>query len=330
MARKDLTYELVASKCQELFAAGEHTSFDAVYTLIGRQGSAEKVRGYIKQWRQGLATLLSTPRASAVLPEELVGIADNLIEALWTQALQQADRAYNDREAELVKERVTWTDRIAELETTLAEQDRTLLKVRGDLQAREATIDAQQSRIEDLSARHAAAVELVRTKDVTIEDLRTELTRTTTTLENERQRHMAELANAREQHSAEIALVRATGEQELASLRARHATELEAAQEATEGLRKHLMMQTEALRQEALADKTRLQKDAADQKAFAEEYKRQANDARDAAAEARGRAELLAEQLTTLQQQVAANQLRLGELEAALRAAAEKTERPAT
>lgn len=271
MAREDLTYDLVAEQCQALFAEGKHTSFDAVYDLIGRKGSAAKVREYIKQWRQSLAELLNTPRASAVLPDALVGFADQLIEQIWTQALTQADSAYVEKQQALEAERITWGERIDAAETRADDINRQLLIARGEIQAKEATIDGLVGQLDETKAKLATAVQVIATKDAETMRQHGEIQALKTTLASERERH------------AEVL----TAEQE------RHAAELKATTEAAEGLRKHLMTQTDEVRQAARQREQALQTQLAEQKEFADGFKRRATAAEDRIAEARGEAKAL-------------------------------------
>ncbi|WP_153133342.1 DNA-binding protein [Dechloromonas hortensis] len=285
MAREDLTYELIAETCQQLFADGKHTSFDAVYDLIGRKGSAAKVRDYIKQWRQSLAELLNTPRASAVLPDALVGFADQLIEQIWTQALNQADSAYVERHQALEAERITWGARIDAAETCADDINRQLLIARGEIQAKEATIDGLAVQLGELRDKLATAVQVIANKEADTMRQHGELQALKTTLASERERH------------AEVL----TAEQE------RHAAELKATTEAAEGLRKHLMTQTDEVRQAARQREQALQAQLAEQKEFADGFKRRATAAEDRIAEARGEAKALQSQIN--EQKAHADQL---------------------
>lgn len=275
MAREDLTYDLIAETCQQLFAEGKHTSFDAVYDLIGRKGSAAKVREYIKQWRQSLAELLNTPRASAVLPDALVGFADQLIEQIWTQALTQADSAYVEKQQALEAERITWGERIDAAEARADDINRQLLIARGETQAKEATIDGLLGQLGELKDKLATAVQVIANKDAETMRQHGEIQALKTTLASERERH------------AEVL----TAEQE------RHAAELKATTEAAEGLRKHLMTQTDEVRQAARQREQALQAQLAEQKEFADGFKRRATAAEDRIAEARGEAKALQSQI---------------------------------
>lgn len=167
--RKDLTYDLIAEKCQALFAAGKHTSFDAVYDLLDRQGSGDKVRGFIKEWRQNMAAMLNTPRASAVLPEELVSAADNLIQALWVQALDKADSAYSDRNAELDKDRIVWSERLAAAEERADSIGRQLAIRDSEVATQNARIADLKATLADVQARLTAATSVIvgKEKDIT-------------------------------------------------------------------------------------------------------------------------------------------------------------------
>lgn len=303
MAREDLNYKLIADACQQLFADGKHTSFDAVYDLIGRRGSAAKVRDYIKQWRQAMADLLNTPRASAVLPEALVGFADQLIEQIWTQALTQADTAYLEKQQALEAERITWGERIDAAETRADDINRQLLVARGEVQTKEATIDGLTRQLEELRGKLANAVQVIAQKDELTLRQHGEIEALKTNLAAERTRHDEVLASERAHSQAALA-----AEQD------RHAAELKSTVEAAEGLRKHLMMQTDEVRQAARQRELALNAQLTEQKEFTDGFKRRATAAEDKLAEARGESALLSKQL-------AATNARLEELVGQLGAA---------
>lgn len=282
MSRKPtIQYEDVAPICKTLYLEGREVTFNAVYAELGRGGAAT-VQKYIKQWREQTAKILGTPRVSAALPTEIVALADQLLEAMWAKSLEQADAAYLAKQQELEAERVLWGERIDKAETMADDLNRQLLTLRGDLQAKEATLDAQMATLEDLRSRMAAAVQLVANKEAELMRQHGEIKTLNATLASERALHQAALAAQQEQH-----------QQAMAAEVDRHTTELARVQEIAQGERQHLMLQTDAMRQEIKQAQAAVNAARAEGKEIENRLRQRANDAEEKLSEARGASKAL-------------------------------------
>lgn len=282
MSRKpSIEFEEVALICKQLYLEGKDVTFNAVYSVLQRGGAAV-VQRYIKQWRENTAKILGTPRVSAALPTEIVAIADQLLETMWAQSLEQADVAYLAMQQELEQERLLWTERIDAAETRADDLNRQLLVARGDLQAREATIDAQTNTIEELREKISAGTQALATKDMEAQRYFGEVQSLKSTLASEREHQQAANAAQQMQHQAAMA-----AETE------RHTTELARHQEIAQGERTHLMVQTDALRQEIKQAQALVNAARAESKEIEYRLRQRANDAEGKLAEARGESKAL-------------------------------------
>lgn len=279
MSRKPtIQYEDVAPICKQLYLEGRDVTFNAVYAVLARGGAAT-VQKYIRQWREHTAKILGTPRVSAALPTEIVAIADQLLEAMWAQSLEQADAAYLAKHQELQAERIVWAERIGEAEVMADDLNRQLLTVRGELQAKDATIDAQSGSIDELRGQLAAATQALAKKEVEVQRYFGEVQSLKSTLASEREHHQAVLAAQQEQHLAAM-----SAETE------RHATDLARHLEIAQGERTHLMLQTDAMRQEIKQAQAAVNAARAESKEIEANLRNRANAAEEKLAEARGEA----------------------------------------
>lgn len=298
MARQsDLDPTRIFEICYDLFARGENTSFDKVYSALGRKGSAAVVTKAIGEWRNEAAEKLNTKRSNPDLPDDLTRASDELVGAIWKLALGKADSAYLEKENELAAEKIDWANRIDVAETNAAELERMVLVRGGELKALAAQLEAREEAISDLQSRLATASSLLAEKDTQVTGLREDIARLAATLDSERARHTADLAAERQRHDAAQQSERDRHAAETKALREQHASEQARALEIAQGERKHLMEQTDQIRTTARQREEYLAEQLKNEKAKSNGFERQANDARDREAVARGRAELLQEQL---------------------------------
>lgn len=297
MARSELTYELVSDACHSLFKDGTNVTFDAVYTSIGRKGSAKIVTEHIARWKKDIADQLYVKRTSPVLSETLISEADQLMANLWQRALNEAHAAYAERQAELddYKDRLeAERDQVVEAAAGLERQIHVLDT---ELAASAATISGLYEQINERDVRLAALAASLAERDAQLVSVRDDLARITATAEIERTQYTDELARERTRHDLAQAEERRRHDLELAQLRLNAQSEQERAAEVARGERNFLMQQTDSIRTAAQQKETHLAELLATEKLYSEQFKRQAAAGRDEASVARGKVELLQEQL---------------------------------
>ena len=114
-------YEDVARACVRIIGRGKHPSYDAVYEEVGRLGSKSTIQKhrntFLEKFQQSGLSMLP-----ASLPEALIPA----IEDLWSTALLEASKAYNEHEAAYEKKLSALQDQLREAEEKAAAQDKML------------------------------------------------------------------------------------------------------------------------------------------------------------------------------------------------------------
>jgi len=313
-------YERVAEACSSLFLEGKSPSFESVYELIGRKGSAKVVQGMIADWRKEMAGRFMAGRTNPDLPEDLITEADKVLAVVWRLALEKSDAAYADERAQIDQAKVDMAAKVAQAQERAAEFERETLSLHGELQTFQVRLQGSQSEIEDLRRRLTDITTLLRARDEQIGQLREDTVRLASTLENERRNHEAELMAERERH-----------EQTMEAERQRAHESVEREREIAAGERQYLMRQTDEIRQTAKANEAILKEQLQEAKAFVESFQGRAGRAESDAAFWRGKTEAVAEECSRWQRtseeavgKIEGFQIRIRALENELATLAEK------
>jgi chromosome segregation ATPase len=278
-------YERVAEACSSLFLEGKSPSFESVYELIGRKGSAKVVQGMIADWRKEMAGRFMAGRTNPDLPEDLITEADKVLTVVWRLALEKSDAAYADERAQIEQAKVDMAVKVEHAQERAAAFEREIVALQSERQTLEVRLQGNQSEIEDLRLRLADTTTLLRARDEQIGQMREDGARLASTLESERRNHEAELMAERERH-----------EQAVDAERQRAHESVEREREIAAGERQYLMCQTDEIRQAAKANEAVLKEQLQDTKAFVESFQARAARAESEAAFWRGKAEAAAEE----------------------------------
>src|SRR5574344_885960 len=279
-------FEDVAQACSELFRAGESVSFAKVYQRIGSRGGQQVVTDMIRRWRQEVAQQVLAKREHPELPPVLVEASDGLIASLWQQALAQAQQGYLQQAEELVQRELEWQRKLDASQVYVAQVDRENLEVKALLARVQGQLQARELAHEELGQRYQALQEKLAQTERERVLAREQAGQLEGVLESERQRHGDAVG----------------------VLKAQYATELRQVQVQSDADRKHLMVQTDELRQahRAQAEQLRAQLDGA--RSTVEASRLQINAAREAGSRWQGRAELLQQELAELKALAAKSQ----------------------
>lgn len=292
MARaSSVEYEQVAKACSTLFMNGRNTSFDAVYEEIGRRGSAKVVQEYISDWRQEIAGRFVAGRTNPDLPEELVTESDRLLVAVWQLALGKADTAYAGAREQLAAAQRDMETKIAFAQERAGEFERETLTLKERLRGLESQLSERNQSIEAMRQEQTETTTLLRTKAEENGTLREEISRLNAILEAERTSHDAALAAERRQHDEALARERERHESAIALERRRASEEIEREREVAAGDRRHLMEQTDQIRQAARITQTALSGQLEEARTIADAFRQKAGNAEAQIAYQRGRAE---------------------------------------
>lgn len=285
----------VEKACAELLAQGESPSFPAVFSLLGRKGSASVVQGYITDFKKKLGAQLGKIRDVPGLPPALVEASDRQLAATWQIALDTAEGAYQDARSKLDGERM---DMQATLEThaeKLAESEREGLRLQG-------RIDAQEVEIAGLNEARQAVQDRLLATETTLAERETQLSETRemaatlrATLDSERAKFTEKLDATHIQHAEELTAIRAGHETIINDLTQQHRAELERNQAIYDGEKRHLYEQTDAIRQANKLEIDRLKHDLSSVTVSSELHYRAAHEARDALSKLAGKVEMLEE-----------------------------------
>lgn len=276
MARaSEVRYAQVSAACANLFRNGESVSFAKVYAAIGSKGGQAVVSEMIRRWRAEIGEKLLTQRTHPTLPSELVEQSDTLISTLWQMALTRGAETYEQAVGELAMKESEWSLRLEKADAHVADKERQLLALVGEIKTLQATIAARDKALVEMEARNRELAAALAVKDDQVVGFREDLARTLTSLEAERNRHAVALQAKDEQHALELAGV----------------------QERAEGDRRHLMMQTDEIRQAAKLTADNLRAQLESEKLTTESFRGQAYKARDDASRWQGRAEVAQEEL---------------------------------
>lgn len=278
--------ESVAQACAQMFAEGKNVSFDAVYDLIGRKGSARVVQNLIAEWRKEMAERFTTQRASPSLPADLVEASDTLAATIWHQALAKADEAYSAQRADLETQRAAMSDAIQTAQNRAAEFEKLLIASEASHDGTKALLKNAEMQIGQLQIDLVNMAASLRANEEQIVGLREDIARLNTLVENERQSHEAALTRERVRHEEALAVVQASAQ-----------ASLDREREVAAGERQHLMMQTDQIRQAARTAEVALKEQVVEAKTMAEAYRRKAGDAESQVAYQRGRAEAAERQM---------------------------------
>ncbi len=279
MARgSTVEYKQVADACAELFLDGKNTSFDSVYELIGRRGSAKIVQGCIADWRKEMAQRFVAGRTNPDLPEGLVSEADKVLTVVWRLALEKSDAAYADERVKLEQARGETAQQVAQAQERAATFERETFALQGAVQGLQATLQGHQAEIEALTLRLTETSTLLHARDEQLAQLREDSARLGATLASERRTHEADLQAAAQRQ-----------DQALQTERSRSDAVIQREREIAAGERQHLMRQTDELRQTAKATDAALKEQLQAAHQTAEQLRTRAGKAEMEVAFARGK-----------------------------------------
>ena len=284
-------YELVAKACSSLFLEGKNTSFDGVYDILGRKGSAKVVQGLIADWRKEMAERFVAGRTNPDLPQELVEASDRLLAGVWQLSLSKSEEAYAGERLRLVEAEAGMAEKIDIARNRAAGFERENLtlqeKARGLdalLVERDATIVSQQQDMLEVAT-------LLRAKIEEMAGLREDMVRLSATLVSERQAHEVTLQSELERHETALQVERQRHEEAIETERTRAYEAIEREREMAVGERQHLMAQTDQIRQAARITETSLREQLVESKEMSEAFRAKAGKAESAIEYQRGRAE---------------------------------------
>jgi len=300
----------VEDACAQLFLEGKNVSFDAVYELIGRRGSARVVQTMIAAWRKEIAQRFVAGRTSPDLPEDLVAASDRLLASVWGLALEKAEAAYVARYRELEAERARVDGLVRASAEQVAQLEREAAKASAELAGARALIATQEASLQKQARELVEKNTYLRSRDDLIVQLRHELAELRLAQEARQREHDQALIRERERH-----------EQSLAEAHAGVTAAIQREREIAEGQRSHLMLQTDQIRQSAKLAESSLREQLTDARTMLEAFRRKAADAENQSAFHRGRAEAAESSLKDAQLRLDEATQRLAQIEVRLQLA---------
>lgn len=241
MARvTSVNYEDVAAACVNEMCNGNRVTFDAVYAAIGRRGSAMVVSEMIKRWLSDTGERLRAAQHSSDF------INSPVVRALLQAAehIQEASKEYADfnQASETAKHRQELAQAQAVTTVTqeaLAQANQKIELLEHSLTIKGVEIEGLLERLNDQGQRIAAQEATIREKDNSLLALR-----------EEHGNLVASMAAAQQQHADELVRIHAGHEAALNDQRARLTDERNRDAEIAAGERKHLMAETDRMRQD--------------------------------------------------------------------------------
>lgn len=304
----EVAYERVAQACVELFQAGDTVSFAKVYALIGQRGGQQVVSEMIRRWKQEVAARLLAQRQSPQLPAALVGHADHLVQALWQAALAEGEQALAERSEALAQQVLAWQAQLAQADARVAECERAHLHVQGERDALEAawrergdTLTLLQQQHHELQQQHASGLQDLSAARSQLVEREAQWQQQQLLHDKHLQALKAQFADERQQADARADADRRHLLQQSDALRQTHRSQIEALRQQLEAMGQRLeqhSQQAEAQRDEAF----RWQGRAEALQTEARRWQLQAESSTELAAQWQGRARRLQEELDALQQ----------------------------
>lgn len=274
-------YEQVASACAELFSAGESVSFAKVYQRIGSRGGQQVVADMIRRWRQDIAQRLLVQREHPALPTSLVQASDDLMARLWQQAQEQAQLLLEQQAQDLAQQQVQWQHKLEEANAYVAQVNRENLEVKALLARAQGKLQARELAFEDLAQRHQVLRgDLAQVQKEHIA-ARQQVVQLEALMTAEHQRHVEAVEALKVQHADALQQVRLQGEAD----------------------RRHLLQQTDELRQAHRAQAEQLREQLEGARAALEGLRQQLSIAREEGARWHGRAEVVEQEVASLKEQ---------------------------
>lgn len=196
MARiSEVEYQPVETACFQLMSEGTNPSFEMVYNIIGRRGSAKVVQDMIGRWRKETADRFFVRRSHPVLPENLVAASDQMVEKIWVEALTKFDSVFAEKLKEIENRLNEMQELVDAADKTVKTEEKSRLAAESDLKASRAENVSLLDRVADLDVRLREATTILVAREGQIAGLREGMGRMTATLESEQ----ARLAEAKSQ-----------------------------------------------------------------------------------------------------------------------------------
>lgn len=220
MSRNSTTRELTRQAANQLVEAGrrpQEITVDLIYAEI-QQGSRTTINSELKLWKEEQARF---DTLNAELPVELRAA----MMAVWATALEQSEKAFEQRREEMDGELEAATERLQAAEAGLASEKAATADLRAQLVAREATIEALRGDLSDARAATEASHARARALEERLEASRLDAAE--------------RLAAAKADHEQQVAALRD-------AMRAQEktfCTEIDKANERLEGVQNHVMLQ---------------------------------------------------------------------------------------
>ncbi|WP_341744566.1 DNA-binding protein [Azonexus hydrophilus] len=253
MARpSSVNYESVSQAIIDEMAEGGRITFDNIYGRLGRRGSASVVQEMMSRFVMETGQSLKDARQAGDT------LNPSVVRALLTAAEGIMAASVEHAENRVLTEKSVFERQAAELEdakSALIAENKLLAAEVQELQnlvaLREAEKQGMENRHNDLLSRTAQLEQEVATLSDTYQNLRED--------------HVVavqSIANLQTAHAGELARIHADHEENVASIRQTLIAERNRDAEIAAGERKHLMMQTDQIRQSMSQDIARLSSDA--------------------------------------------------------------------
>lgn len=296
MARESsITYDEVALICDEMASRAERVTPQRVHQALDNRGAVAAVTRLVEQWRSDQARRRPAP----AMPDSLSRLSAQWMENFWQEALAQADLAYQEKSAALEEVRKACEAEVAEARTAREAVEKELAALRRELDRLAQRSEDQEEELRLLRSHEAAAQATIAAQAAQLSAMNEEVSRLQMGADLERRQHFDEIDQLQQQQ-----------EQTLAAVRESHQGELARIKDLAETERRRLTRETEELRQVAQTREETLCEQLAAQTAYVEQYRQQSQWAREQALKASGRVEALREQLSAVQEELAALKIR--------------------
>jgi len=311
------SYDDVRNAFFEVLKEGGNPSFEAIYTRIGRRGGNDVVRRLINEVKLEAAQLhekLILARAPGV-PEPLVDILNEFIRTSWDLALSTAQSNFEQARESLALREKALNEENEGLRTAIDEAVQKTVVLQMQLASTEREREERDERIRSQSEEVERLTSRCEDLHNQIAQFQRRIGELEASVQAERERGDNALNAATQRHEEALESLTAQNQRVISDLRAEFDRQMSLAEDRANGERKHLMQETDDLRQDLLREKQALKQAVEDANTSAQKTREETRTARaevavlkERLAEANGRAIALESITAMLQEHLAKNE----------------------
>lgn len=262
MSNSAVSFEDVRNAFFAILGEGGNPTFDSIYNRIGRKGGADVVRRLITQVKAEAAQLHDKLTLSHIpgVPEPLVDLMNEFTRTSWDLALDSAMKNLELARETLALEKAELTTANEALRTTADELAQNVLLLQTQIAGVERACTERDDRIRTLTDEIEHLNERNEGLHGQVAHYQRRIGELESNVQAERKRGERALEVASERHEAALSALTERNQQLVMELRSEFDRQMALAEARADADRKHLMKQTDELRQDFIRKEQALKK----------------------------------------------------------------------